>query len=396
MFVAQARPRLNITTGLNDIDSAAKAIIYHAFLIFIDDIRALIKKHVDGATKQLLEHADQTIRSHAQDRRKALKKWLSVDNPLAWDNEDRSSGNYSLLSIILCHDPNMDNPALALSNQAPTYEVLAQRLTDYASTKEKRNIAPLTKNGGFQHVLPIARDMVLKIVPAENNRLSYWTQHLVQMMKQMKIHLIPWRKDTPNAYATDPAIWTSLRRTKGLPSTRIQTLEDRIQDAAETISRKDPHAPWDLPDTLSDMKLLWNKEVLPTCWSIQHASLNTHNANASYVISTYHYVSENYDGGNWAHHLALIIAICFSRVVPDICFASDAVISSDNPLVATEEVRQMAWVPTQSTSHKGTVAPLPFIVMMSTALIGFWDSKSPLSKHLASHQNVLGKHWTDK
>jgi hypothetical protein len=40
----------------------------------------------------------------------------------------------------------------------------------------------------------------------------------------------------------------------------------------------------------------------------------------------------------------------------------------NDPLVTTQE---MVWIPVQSTSHKGMISSPPFIVIISTALIGF-------------------------
>jgi len=117
------------------------------------------------------------------------------------------------------------------------------------------------------------------------------------------------------------------------------------------------------------------------------------------ITEQYHYVLQHYDRANWSHHFALIIAICFMHVVSNICFRNEDVISSSDSISVTEEIHQIEWIEwvlVQSTYHKGTVSPLPFLVMMLSALIGFWDSQSPLAKHLRSHQNFLGKHWTDK
>jgi len=59
----------------------------------------------------------------------------------------------------------------------------------------------------------------------------------------------------------------------------------------------------------------------------------------------------------------------FSCVVPDICFKNESTIFCNNLQNATVEIYVMKWVSAQSASHKGTVAPLSFIAMMSTALI---------------------------
>ena len=394
MTLAVSRPKLAITTGPNEIESIVMAITYQGLMIFLDDIRQFIQTHVLKTTKQFLDHQDPVLRDHARARRDALKKWLKIVTPLAWDSENESSGNYQLLSLILCHDTNTDNPALQLAKDAVTYERLVDHLIVFTTRENQRRPAPLTNNGGFQHVLPIAYRMVNKLVPPGNDRIIYWTRHLISMMKKLKIHLIPWHKVTPNAYATDINIWVSLRQTKGLPASRTRTIQDQIREEADRVAQDKPDAPWDVPERLCDMKRLWSKQGLPICWSVEHASLSKSN-NADYVSSTYRYVEQEYDGKNWRHHLALVVAILFSRVLPDICSMNTQISSKDEAGV-TAEIRAMDWIPAQSAFHKGTVAPLPFIVMMSTALIGFWDSGSPLSAHLVASHYVLGKPWTDK
>lgn len=67
-----------------------------------------------------------------------------------------------------------------------------------------------------------------------------------------------------------------------------------------------------------DMNQLWTKQCLPASWSLDLAFLSSRQSDVTYVTETYHYPSCQYDGENWMHHLALIITICFSRVIPDI------------------------------------------------------------------------------
>jgi hypothetical protein len=373
--------------------ACVKMIIFHALSIFVNDIRQLVQNHVEKSTYALVNHPDQMIASHAEQRREALKKWLKFKSPLSWVSESETAGNVVSLSLMLCEDPSAANPVLALSNI--TYEAVVQNLAKFTTQANVVRPAPLTAQGAFQYTLPIAFQMGSRMVPAGNDKLEYWNNAMVAVMKSMCIHLIPWHKGG-NAYATDPTIWKSLRRSSGLVIAQTVSLEDRIKAGADRLLRQDPHATWDLPDRLSDMKALWKKEVLPTCWSLAIASLPEDRPDTRYVLDQYNYVSKNYDGTKWHHHLALIVAICFSRVVPNICVNKTATITSSDGPGATDEIRALEWVPAQSASKKGTSAPLPFIVMMSTALIGFWDSKSPLNTYLRSKSYNLGASWTDK
>lgn len=398
MTLALSRPRMLITTGPNDIESAVKTILYHAFTILINDVQALVRKHVECSIKLLLADRDPVVSAHAKDRQSALKRWLKNANPLSWSDEGRPGGNYALLSIMLCSDPHSDHPLLSLSKQPVTYDAFAQLLLLFISKVNQPRPAPLSSKGGFQHVLFIAYRMVRRLVPSGNDKDIYWTNHFIEMLKKMEVHLLPWHKDSPKAYAIDSSLssWTSLRVIKNMPSSSTKTFVDRVFDQAASVANSDPDAPWDIPSRLCDMKLLWSKKRLPACWNIQLASLNAASSDSAHVYQAYQYVEQHYDGGYWSHHFALIVAICFSRVVPNICFDQSAHVTSKDSRGATDEIRAFDWIPTQSASRKGTVAPLPFIVMMSTALVSFWDKKSPFSTYLLDHNYVLGKQWTDK
>jgi hypothetical protein len=78
------------------------------------------------------------------------------------------------------------------------------------------------------------------------------------------------------------------------------------------------------------MKALWQKQNLPTYWKFHHASLPAMTCDMEYLIVSYNYVATKYDGSNWAHHLALIIVICFSCIVPDICIDKTITVSTSD------------------------------------------------------------------
>jgi hypothetical protein len=199
MTVVQARPITAITTGINDLETAAKRIVYHSLLLLVEDIRQLIKKKVEHSTKNILDDPDLTVSSHARTRLQAFKKWTKVANPLAWDSEETSGGNYALLSLILCDDPNSDNPTLKLSKRNVTYDGLSQLLITFSTKVNQKRPAPITKDGEFQYVLPIAYQMIVKLFPPGGSIISHWSPFLIDMMKIMRIHLLPWHKDTPNS-----------------------------------------------------------------------------------------------------------------------------------------------------------------------------------------------------
>lgn len=146
---------------------------------------------------------------------------------------------------MLCKDPNAANPVLTLSDI--TYEAVVQNLAKFTTQANVVRPAPLTTLSTFQYTLPITFQMVSQMVPAGYNKLEYWNNAMVTMMKSMCIHLIPWHKGG-NMYATDPTIWKSLHGSSRLVIAQRVTLEDHIKAGANKLVCQDPQAIWDLPD----------------------------------------------------------------------------------------------------------------------------------------------------
>ena len=149
-------------------------------LILMDDIRWLVHKEVERQIKRQLDDRDQTISSHAQSRRTALKLWMKSKTPLAWDIDGNPGANYARLSLILCNDPNLQDPTLPLTKKPITYDTLGHLLVNFVKAGiSRQRCAPLTKDGGFQFVLPIAYEMIKKHIPLGNNTAEYWLRHLI-------------------------------------------------------------------------------------------------------------------------------------------------------------------------------------------------------------------------
>ena len=109
-----------------------------------------------------------------------------------------------------------------------------------------------------------------------------------------------------------------LQHNRGKNVAKVQSIDDVIVQHAAAVAEQDGSAPWELPGKLYKMKGLWQKIVLPCDWDISHASLGNlrKKKDAAYVCNTHDFVEANYDGTRWIYHLALIMGILFSRVVP--------------------------------------------------------------------------------
>ena len=169
------------------------------------------------------------------------------------------------------------------------------------------------------------------------------------------------------------------------------------QSVALSIAAGDVSAPWQIPAKLRDMQSLWRKMTRPEDWSLKDASLGNARAQeeARYISETYDYVDEQYDGSNWTHHMAMVWAILFSRVVPFISHDKHTTYTrTTDTKEATRIVRAIRWK--KAAGRRGVTDPRPYIVMVSTAILALRDRKSPLSRQAAKNKNALCKPWTDK
>lgn len=198
MSLATTRPTTQLTQGENKTESLAKLITETVLRLLIDDIRYLVYQAVDRSTKKLLDHRDPIIADHARSRRDALNMWMKSKNPLSWDLNGISGGNYARLSLILCADPGSNRPTLPLSKQLVTSDVIVKDMLEFAKPQiSRKRRAPLTESGGCQYALPIGFTMIKKLIPSGSDDVKeYWGPHLKRMIRAMDISLVPWHQDT--------------------------------------------------------------------------------------------------------------------------------------------------------------------------------------------------------
>ncbi|KAF8872030.1 hypothetical protein BD779DRAFT_1679983 [Infundibulicybe gibba] len=400
MTLALSRTQLLEWTHDDDSRIAkAKAVAFYSLVVLIHDTKQLVAKHVRHSITTALKNGSTAIRAHALRRSNALKAWQSNPYALAWDNKNGPHGNYTDLTLILSDDHNTPLTQLHHASTSYSYHELAQHLL---KMKAKSYSAPISGSGIFLTSLSMASNFLIKYGAGFPDPHLFASNIFTHMLTLLRIHLVPWHKEYPDRTsryrAPLPDWWMIIKRSSSSPNIPLSI----SQDITHTLTQQlvfDKNAPWSIPSTLSEMKDLWQKNILPQDWDLKHASLDRLrlNPDSEYVAHAYDYVAKNFTSSNWVHHLALIIGILFSRVAPTIFWSKDLGYTNHTDSASiTAHIRSFPWIKSQSKYHKGVTSPMPFITMVTTTLISFLDPLSPFYSYLDRQNNQQGKPWTSK
>jgi hypothetical protein len=407
MRMVARRPAVGLAADPDQDKAVAQSIAYHALTMLIQDTKGMVRKAVSTQLKEGLRSANPRTQRHTKNRSDALTKWEKSEVGLTW-NGPQTEGGYAALLIILNDDPNTHPSQLKHSQDGWTYDHVAEHLMNMANGSSTIS-APALKDGAFINALPIAARQISDYAPDEHLQKEFCVQIFSTMMRKMKIHFLPWHRDgvgrsSPRAVRVD--CWMVINRNtdrhrsdKGKEKVIDLTLEEEMESVATTLAASNPTAPWTIPTHLSEMGSLWNKTVRPDDWDLEQASLSHARAKSAheYVWKTYEYVEKVYDGTLWQHHMALVWAILFSRVTPNLFHTKPTNLDriSDSKEIS-RRIRSLPWIGGTSKNHKGVTARTPYITMLSTAIIALRDPNSPLSIRAAGKSNSLGVPWTDK
>lgn len=382
----------------------AKAIAFYAIKLLVQDVKDLVSKHVRASIKQGLNNPDAQVNALALRRQKMLSTWEKNDFPLTWTSSQRQTGGYSNLLVILNLDSTRQMlPSLQASSDELTYSQLASSFVSFAS--KPKPTPPIIKGGYFASALPLACSHMRPYVINNMEQSQFITLVFAFMLKRLEIHFLPWRRPGVNTHLVQPDWWMQINCSNPSASSITSnhhsdlTTEEASTSAALTVAQRAPSAPWSVPTKLCQMGPLWKKTCLPSDWDLEHASLEhaRRHEDRTYVYTTYDYVYRVYDGKNWKHHMALVWAILFSRVVPCVSHKKPkSCPKASNAKDITKAIRDLPWTKAQSQTKRGVTAPKPYITMMSTMIIALMDDDSPLSKRVQNHQNALGDPWTTK
>jgi hypothetical protein len=390
-------------------------ILEIAFQSFFDDTKQLV---ADGVRKDIalcLSRAPspdekRTLTIRGKEREKNLKRWLLLDRPLAYGQNDPDQAYKMLVQAVVSDKeqishglPNLDEHAMTPSN----FVKLLLEMSRPNSPSPPR--VPVVSNGSFIHALKLAHQNLIILSKAEDEEAEndFVSSVFCYALKYLKVCFFPSHRPrtnlpgAPNRKAVydswghlglrDPA--AERPRICPQPSTHPTSSQRAADTALDYALAKDCNAEWFLRSlSLETLHSILHKTNLPSDFG------NPFRAQAAYVNDTYKWVKEAYDGTKRIHHLALLVSIIASQLLPYLFMPKGIDKSAFERANTKEKVRELygniAWV---GKEKKGQKQKSIFVAMFTTFIIALYEPTSPLRRHMQSSQrHGLGDGWTKK
>jgi hypothetical protein len=388
-------------------------ILEIAFQSFFDDTKQLV---ADGVRKDIalcLSRAQspdekRAITIRGRERERNLKRWLLLDRPLAYGQNDPDQAYQTLVQAVVSDEnrishglPNLDEHAMTPSN----FVKLLLEMSRPNSPSPPQ--APAVFNGSFIHVLKLAHQnlIILSKVEDEEAENDFVSGVFRYAVKHLKVCFFPshrpWTNSqvAPNKKAVHDS-WGHLGirdpeapRICPQPSTRPSSSQRAADTALDSALAKDCNAEWFLRSlSLENLHSILQKTNLPSDFG------NPSRAQAAYVNDTYKWVKEVYDGTKRIHHLALLVSIIASQLLPYLFMPKEIDISAFEGATTKKKVRELygniEWV---GKKKKGQKQKPIFVAMFTTFIIALYEPSSPLRRHMqSSRRHGLGDGWTTK
>jgi hypothetical protein len=375
---------------------------------FIMDTKTLVRDGILHQTKEAITSADVAMKDNGIRRRDNMDRWYASDRPLSYDEE-------AFLPLLRClqtpHGP-MSMP-LGHPQSMTTMEVAALMHDMVRADNPIQRRAPISGKGTFYSVLKVAYGLIMDRAADRNEAESpsqFFVKILAVILDTHKVQHIPWSPPAPPAGAagrpTRKAVYNYWRSTaKTLESGQtalLQVLEVEERDDLQTRSvvrdaaESSPTTSWSALDfTLADLGKFLHKQGLPEECDAEDAA--TYQGD-DYVNQTYTWVIGRYNPKKPIHHLALIIAIMFTKIIPHTTHGKcpSRIFGIRNTDTVTAAVRTEPWIQSTST-RKGDKDPNPFLIMVFVYIVAMMEPNSPLQTFINSDaQHSLGSPWTKK
>ncbi|KAI0281316.1 hypothetical protein BC826DRAFT_974771 [Russula brevipes] len=416
----QAHFRINYSMGFEpDVDYPGLASSYSkrsmhilevAFRAFFSDTKALVSDSVKHNIASINSQAESPseLKAMSLDARRcesALKSWLKLTQPLDL-GDDEGSGAYQLLvNAVVAEEklipyglPNFEGHSMAPST-------LAESLVRCASAPTSRPIAPILSRGTFLPTLQVALEAITKM----NHFMDkpefdkFLLQLLCSAIHIFKVQFIPSHKarqaPSPGAPTQTPVFnsWASLGLwDEGQISLHHSSApsSSKASDVARSHALAfDCHAAWAArPLSLAMLKSVLHKTSLPSDFSLPSST------KAPYAEQTYIWVRGEYDGTKDLHHLAVIISIIASSLLPSLFMPTAVDKSLFHGATSRRAVADIYHgIPWVSRPKKGMVNKSIFMSMITTFIIALYEDQSPLHLQMStSSKRGLGDAWTSK
>ncbi|KAH9171683.1 hypothetical protein EDB89DRAFT_1906816 [Lactarius sanguifluus] len=295
----------------------------------------------------------QTETAYGKTRERFLKKWLCLERPLSYGQNDICETYESLIQAVISDPRDIANGLPNWEDHGMTHSDFVALLLKMASPSSSRTQvqAPVLLNGSFLPILKEAHHCLISLsqekdMAAQN---SFFSKFFLYGIKHLQICFVP-----------------SYRPREGGRGTIM---------------------------SLGNLHTFLHKTTLPQDFPTPTP------ANEEYVNSTYTWVKDMYDGTKPLHHLALIVSIIASSFLPKLFMPTTGnlkacFVSADTQLKVRHVYNDIDWV---ARSKKGMTDKRLFVAMITTSIIALYEPGSPLRQYMSgSSKGGLGKAWTDK
>ncbi|KAH9910349.1 uncharacterized protein B0H18DRAFT_963473 [Fomitopsis serialis] len=421
-----------------------------AVQLLITDLKQFVSREVRAQAKRVssaaLAQMSAQERHHHDQRELCLVQWLDCPNPFSHNRKRVDPGKpvlstaitvpFSLLVRVLA--PKSTDIINGLPKQeggfATTHmaqRTLAELIFECTREVDPRPLhAPLVRQGSALLVLPLAMARVTTMAPSTaitlQERESWAMDVLAVSLKQNEIMFVPWAKSHvvdkngkfrgtgPRKTVIDS--WIMVDHPAKAPplltdapgSTTVahgsrsmaQQFEDQANANALRAQEQNPSATWPATDRpLHEMGWFVERSVHPEEFTLHTANVHPPpppknpdeeaKPEKAVMYNTYVWVLANFDFSNDVHHLALIVAVVYSRLCPTFSYPKkgDNFEFSDKAndyRALTEEIRASKWLDMPQTHGTHATKPKLYILGVTAYIIGLWDQRSPIHIYLST------------
>jgi hypothetical protein len=383
------------------------------FQAFFDDTRELVSDGVLADIEKEIAAADSEDTRKAafkrgKERKKYLKDWLAFEKPLALPSGRNNRECFQALLQAVVSDTSNISSGLPRQHDPITQMDFVDLLLKMSSpTSPSGPSAPVVRNGSFLPCLKEAHRNLIELSREEEPvaQRSFISKLLIHAVNHLHIHFVPFHVPNiprPGAPYRKPVFnsWISLGLQNPTPRAlptyhafpRPSSSQHAVDMAVATALANDSNAEWcERGLTLDRLHTILKKSRLPSDWDPPSLS------GVKYVDDTYAWVKEAYDASRPLHHLALIIGIIASRLIPKL-FLPKNVNKAPFRGASRQRVQEIyQGIPWESRNKSGMSQKSIFVAMFTTFIIALYEPESPLRQYMKTHdRGGLGNPWTNK
>jgi hypothetical protein len=321
-----------------------------AFNMFFNDVKSMVKAGVEANITARSEEDSPGIQIQNREQRTKLKQWLSLGSGYL----DCGDGNCANLLHIIVTDPQLIVRGLpGTTNNEMSPIDFAKSLYEMVTHPNRNPVgAPVLPKGAFWPALQVAVAHINPLVPPPPSDASQFVINVRRLTAEfLKICFIPWKKhhEGPGRQSQIPIwnFWASLgasdphRDINSIALRPDEAIHKAAMDAQQMAMGRDANVSWSLNELqLRNLENVIKYDSLPSDWAIPAQS-------SGYVLNTYNYVRDIYNGKNNVHKLALLVSIILGCCLPNIHAPQDThrLLSNQNTRAGTRnDVRSLPWI----------------------------------------------------